>query len=55
MLPLTLVLAPVLLLAADVIGRVIDPPGEISVGVVCAFLGGPMFIALVRGRRVAQL
>ncbi len=54
-LPLTLVVAPVLLLVADVVGRVIDPPGEISVGVVCAFLGGPIFIALVRGRRVAQL
>jgi iron complex transport system permease protein len=54
-LPLTLVVAPILLLTADVIGRVIDPPGEIAVGVVCAFLGGPVFIALVRGRRVPQL
>jgi iron complex transport system permease protein len=54
-LPLTLVVAPVLLLTADVIGRVIDPPGEIAVGVVSAFLGAPVFIALVRGRRVPQL
>jgi len=54
-LPFAVVLAPILLLSADVIGRVIDPPGEIQVGVVCAFLGGPLFIALVRGRRVPQL
>ena len=54
-LPFAVIIAPTLLLAADVIGRVIDPPGEIQVGVVCAFLGGPLFIALVRRRRVAQL
>ena len=54
-LPFAVVLAPMLLLAADVVGRVIAPPGEIPVGVVAAFLGGPLFIALVRRRRVAQL
>ena len=54
-LPFAIVLAPVLLLASDVLGRVLDPPGEISVGIVCAFLGGPLFIALVRRRRVVQL
>lgn len=53
--PYSAILAPALLLSADVIGRVIDRPGEIEVGVVCAFLGGPIFIALIRRSRIAQL
>jgi iron complex transport system permease protein len=54
-LPYCAVLAPVFLLAADVLGRVIDRPGEIEVGVVCAVLGGPSFVALIRRSRIAQL
>jgi iron complex transport system permease protein len=43
-----------LLLAADVIGRVIALPGEVQAGIVVAFVGAPALIALVlRGRRVA--
>ncbi len=51
----TAVLAPTLLLAADVLGRVVVLPGELSVGIVTALVGGPVFIALVRRRRVPQL
>ncbi len=48
------VIAPVLLLTADVLGRVVAPPGELEVGIVTAFLGGPLLVALVRrGRPVA--
>jgi iron complex transport system permease protein len=54
-LPYALVLAPILLLGADVIGRVVERPGEIQVAIVTAFLGAPVFIALVRRRRIAQL
>lgn len=54
-LPCSALLAPCLLLAADVIGRVVDRPGEIQVGVVTALLGAPVFIALVRRRRIAAL
>ena len=54
-LPYSLVLSPVLLLVADVIGRVLDHPGEVQVAVVTAFIGAPVFIALIRGRRIAQL
>ncbi|WP_404432643.1 iron ABC transporter permease [Microbacterium lacus] len=44
-----------LLLFADVIGRVIAPPGEVQAGVVIAFVGAPVLIALVlRGKRVAM-
>lgn len=49
------VLAPVLLLGADVIGRLVARPGELQVGIVTAFIGAPVFIALVRRKRIAQL
>lgn len=55
LLPFTMVLAPILVLAADIIGRVINPPGETEVGVIVAFLGAPFFIALIRRRRLAEL
>jgi len=54
-LPYAALLAPILLLAADVIGRVVMRPGELEVGIVSAILGAPMFIAIVRRRRIAQL
>ncbi|WP_408052308.1 FecCD family ABC transporter permease [Streptomyces sp. HO565] len=47
--------APVLMLVPDMIGRVVMPPPEIEVGTVTAFLGGLLFIHLVRQRKVAQL
>ena len=54
-LPWSLVLAPTLLLSADVVGRVIARPGEVQVGILTAFVGAPFFIALVRRRRLADL
>ncbi|MGH9136736.1 MAG: FecCD family ABC transporter permease [Acidimicrobiales bacterium] len=54
-LPWSTLLAPVLLVGADVIGRVIARPGELQVGIVTAFVGAPFFIALVRRRKLAQL
>ncbi|MBL1086175.1 iron chelate uptake ABC transporter family permease subunit [Streptomyces actinomycinicus] len=54
-LPYGTVLAPVLLLGADVIGRVVARPSEVQVGIVTAVVGGPVFIFLVRRRRTAQL
>lgn len=45
----------VLLLTADVIGRVVVRPGELQVGIVLAFVGAPFFVALVRRRRLVQL
>ncbi|WP_415948969.1 FecCD family ABC transporter permease [Streptomyces sp. KLOTTS4A1] len=54
-LPYATVLSPVLLLGADVIGRVVARPAELQVGIVTAFIGGPLFILLVRRRRTAQL
>ncbi|GEB52977.1 MULTISPECIES: FecCD family ABC transporter permease [Streptomyces] len=54
MLPYCAVLSPVLLLGADVIGRVLGRPGELQVGIVTVVLGGPVFLYFVRRRRVAQ-
>ncbi|WP_234343039.1 FecCD family ABC transporter permease [Streptomyces fulvoviolaceus] len=55
LLPFCALYAPVLLLLSDVIGRIVVPPSEIEVGTVTAFLGGILFIHLVRRRKVAQL
>ncbi|MFH9074508.1 FecCD family ABC transporter permease [Streptomyces alboflavus] len=53
--PYAAVLSPVLLLGADVLGRVVSRPAELQVGVVTAAIGAPVFILLVRRRRTAQL
>jgi iron complex transport system permease protein len=54
LLPYTMVLAPVLLLGADTVGRVIAPPGEVDVGIITAFVGAPVFIMLARRRRMTR-
>ncbi|MGY1434808.1 FecCD family ABC transporter permease [Streptomyces reniochalinae] len=54
MLPYCAVLSPVLLLAADILGRVLGRPSELQVGIVTVVLGGPFFLYFVRRRRVAQ-
>lgn len=53
--PYTLILAPILLIGADVVGRLINQPQELQVGVVTAFVGAPVFIWLCRRRRVTKL
>ncbi|WP_433887494.1 iron chelate uptake ABC transporter family permease subunit [Streptomyces sp. CA-111067] len=54
-LPYSLVLAPTVLLAADIVGRVVARPGELQAGMVTAFLGAPVLIALVRRGKVSSL
>ncbi|WP_223167327.1 FecCD family ABC transporter permease [Nonomuraea sp. SYSU D8015] len=54
-LPYSAVAAPVLLLGADVVGRLIARPGEVQVGIVWAVIGAPIFIMLARRKRVAAL
>ncbi|MFE5486538.1 iron chelate uptake ABC transporter family permease subunit [Streptomyces sp. NPDC056527] len=54
-LPYAAVLSPVLLLGSDVIGRLVARPAELQVGIVTALIGGPVFIRLVRRKRMAQL
>lgn len=47
--------APILVLVADIVGRVIAYPGEIQVGIVTAVIGAPVLIALVRQRKASGL
>nr|WP_307826853.1 iron chelate uptake ABC transporter family permease subunit [Streptomyces pactum] len=53
--PYAATLSPVLLLGSDIIGRIAVRPSELQVGVVTTLIGGPVFIFLVRRRRMAQL
>jgi iron complex transport system permease protein len=53
--PYSMVLGAVLLVAGDVLGRVVVRPGELQVGIVTALLGAPFFIWLVRRRRLVAL
>ncbi|PJE94839.1 iron ABC transporter permease [Streptomyces carminius] len=54
LLPYATVLSPVLLLGSDILGRVVARPSELQVGIVTVLVGGPVFLHLVRRRRVAQ-
>jgi iron complex transport system permease protein len=54
-LPFAAVLAPVLLLGSDVVGRIAVRPAELQVGIVTAVIGGPVFVYLVRRRKVSRL
>jgi iron complex transport system permease protein len=54
-LPYSALLTPVVLLAADVVGRVVVAPGELQVGVVLAIIGAPFFVWLVRYRTLTEL
>jgi iron complex transport system permease protein len=51
----SLLLGPILLLCADVLGRVVLRPGELPAGIVTACLGAPVLIALVRRQRAFGL
>ncbi len=42
------VVAPLLLLAADILGRVVIRPAELPAGIVTAFVGAPVLIWLIR-------
>jgi iron complex transport system permease protein len=48
-------LGPVLVVACDIVGRVILPAGEAPVGIVVGLLGAPVFVAIVRARRSVEL
>ncbi|GAB3578846.1 iron chelate uptake ABC transporter family permease subunit [Amycolatopsis endophytica] len=55
LLPYSIVFAPTLVLVADIIGRVLLPGGEIQVAIMCAVLGGPVFVLIARRRRLTEL
>lgn len=52
-LPMAALTGPVMLLVADVVGRVVVPPGEVPAGVMTALIGVPFLVVLVRRKAVA--
>jgi iron complex transport system permease protein len=54
-LPVSGLLGGVLVLVADVVGRLVAGFAEIEVGIVLAVLGGPVFIAIARRRSLVSL
>ncbi|MGE3620879.1 MAG: FecCD family ABC transporter permease [Acidimicrobiia bacterium] len=51
--PYSMVSGSILLLVADVIGRIAVPDGELMVGVVTALIGGPALLLIVRRQEAA--
>lgn len=51
----SMLLAPTLVLGADILGRVAARPGELEVGIVTAFIGAPVFLWIARRGRLARL
>jgi iron complex transport system permease protein len=55
LLPFSAITGAGLLVAADVVGRVVARPEEIEVGIITAFIGAPVFIWIVRRQKVREL
>ena len=55
LLPYSGLIGAVLLLVADIIGRVIAWPSELQVGTVLALIGAPVFVGIVRRKRMVRL
>jgi iron complex transport system permease protein len=55
LLPYSMLIAPLLLLVSDVVGRVVVPPAEVQVGIITALIGAPVFIVLVRRRKLVSV
>lgn len=53
--PLSAVYAAVLVLGADIIGRILLPPTELETSIVTALIGAPVFVLLARRRRLMRL
>ncbi len=45
----------VILILADVVGRILGAPGELETGIMTAMMGGPIFVFIVRKARVQSL
>jgi iron complex transport system permease protein len=54
-LPYSMLLAPIVLLLADVLGRVVARPDEVQVGVVLGVVCAPAFVAIVRYTRLSEV
>ncbi|KAA2262475.1 iron ABC transporter permease [Solihabitans fulvus] len=55
LLPYAGLLGAVLVLVADVLGRVVTGQGELQVGIMLAMIGAPFFVVLVRRKKLVRL
>lgn len=55
LLPYAMLISALLMVGADTLGRLVGHPGEVSVGIMVALIGGPFFIVLVQRWRIVQL
>lgn len=55
LLPFSALGGAVLLTFSDTVGRLVAHPSELDVGIVTAFIGAPVFIWIVRNRKVGAL
>jgi iron complex transport system permease protein len=53
--PYSGLIGALLMLLADIVGRVVVRPAELQVGIVMALVGGPVFIVLVRRFRMVRI
>lgn len=51
----SMIVGPIFLLLADVLGRIVLPNGELRVGIVTGLLGAPVLVALVRRNQASAL
>lgn len=52
---LALLLGPIVVIAADIVARLVVRPSELSLGVITALIGAPVLVAVVRSRRLPSL
>lgn len=55
LLPFSALVGAILLLFADIVGRVVARPSEVEVGVMLALIGAPFFIYLVRRKNLVKI
>lgn len=55
LLPFSMVFSALMVVGADILGRLLGHPGEVAVGIMVALLGGPFFIVLVQRWRLVRL
>ncbi|WP_420098800.1 FecCD family ABC transporter permease [Corynebacterium sp.] len=55
LIPFAAVSGAALLVAADILGRLVARPAELEVGILTALIGAPVFIAIVRRQKVRAL
>ena len=55
LLPYSMAISAAMISIADIVGKIIVAPDEISVGIMTALLGGPMFVYIVRRWKITEL